>query len=939
MNLDSELRLYRDMIMEQFEYLDVSHLSPCLLNRSVFKLTDLYIPMDAVELFDLSEEFTDKVSGKHAIPQFDKNNINNFGSGNLWPQSGKTPSREVNRILEDDSTRRIVFLGGPGSGKTCLLRRLAVKWAERDDISRHPVPLISSVNSYLLGKMEKKVSDMRTYLHAGCSFSRDNLHRWLIDGNLTLLFDGLDELPAKESRLFFEDIHRFFEEFTDVRMILTSGTIQSDLQDLKQAGFRFFALQDFSREKIDRFIRRWHERCCPEKKVAKEKIDGLIKSVHTSVGVGRMAGNPYLLTLMAYNNTVLRIGGSLLEDRIMEAMFDFWNVDAILTERFPMSKISVGCGLKAKIMEKAAGRMMKNGDPFVNRISGGDFQAIVVECLKDYGIFDSTVANDLLQAIPRRAFILAATPEGGFTFFHHSIFEFFAARYLAQCFEDEIDPGEAVFQDLFDAVLDNPQTDSFRTGIMHRLIGAAPPGLAGEISDRMIDRVVCEDRIDLVFRIAESMSYIKERVIVQKTAEKLLRFLIFIIAARNCPYSKIGAKKDKEKRRIITDAMRSVAVYFDHRPEVVSWLFESAFSETDPFMRIVAMKILFEADIEKTHPQVLDVFNKALSHANPDIRIEALKALPKSEGLKSSALNIFKSHAFFDADESVQAAVLMAIPYTKGWLEDKDIPHIARNAADEERAILRSAGVYLLDRLQGVLYRKELMKVAITDADERTRLMALSILADSYYDDREVLNTIKTAIANDRSAVVRKGALAFLYLFGIGESAEMLKKCIRTDPNVSLRIGALQMLMSYDVENNEALDILAPLALAEEEPSIRSAAIRLMAEKLNDMPETVALLKNRATADDEPEVRKTAVLEAARHFSGDAEVADMVKSLANDHRTVRGAVATALSTGWGSDMESFEIVKNYALTDKYAGVRESAVAALSRGVGGQPGHR
>jgi predicted NACHT family NTPase len=70
----------------------------------------------------------------------------------------------------------------------------------------------------------------------------------------------LDEVfdPVQREEVI-TDIHRFTNDYPNVRVIVTSRIIGYKPQRLRDAEFRHFMLQDLESEQIQDFIYRWHE--------------------------------------------------------------------------------------------------------------------------------------------------------------------------------------------------------------------------------------------------------------------------------------------------------------------------------------------------------------------------------------------------------------------------------------------------------------------------------------------------------------------------------------------------------------------------------------------------------------------------------------------------------------------------------------------------------
>lgn len=129
------------------------------------------------------------------------------------------------------------------------------------------------------------------------------LHDKLKAGQAIALFDGIDEVfdPALRDEVA-TDIHRFTNDYPQVRVIATSRWLGYKVRRLRDAGFQHFMLQDLEDNQIEDFIQRWHELTFPVDADKERKRDRLQKAIRESKSIRELAGNPLLLTMMAILN-------------------------------------------------------------------------------------------------------------------------------------------------------------------------------------------------------------------------------------------------------------------------------------------------------------------------------------------------------------------------------------------------------------------------------------------------------------------------------------------------------------------------------------------------------------------------------------------------------------------------------------------------------------
>ncbi|MEW6495992.1 MAG: NACHT domain-containing protein, partial [Cyanobacteriota bacterium] len=200
---------------------------------------------------------------------------------------------------------KIVILGDPGSGKSMLLQYLALNWARTplNNVISQPIPLLIELRSYSRDRTSGKCKDFLEFCHNGnvfCRLNQHQLHEQLKAGKVLVMFDGLDEVfdPAQRDEVI-TDIHRFTNDYPNVRVIVTSRIIGYKPQRLRDAEFLHFMLQDLESEQIQDFIYRWHELTFTDEADKVRKRERLQQAINTSKAIGELAGNPLLLTMMA----------------------------------------------------------------------------------------------------------------------------------------------------------------------------------------------------------------------------------------------------------------------------------------------------------------------------------------------------------------------------------------------------------------------------------------------------------------------------------------------------------------------------------------------------------------------------------------------------------------------------------------------------------------
>jgi eukaryotic-like serine/threonine-protein kinase len=129
----------------------------------------------------------------------------------IAPPAGAAPAEATWLDLFLDSGRALLILGAPGSGKTISLLRLAkalLSAAEGDD--GEPVPVVLNLASWAAdqAQIDRWVLDE---LAAKYQIPRHLSRDWLAEDGLTLLLDGLDEVPDAQRDECIAALNQFRE--------------------------------------------------------------------------------------------------------------------------------------------------------------------------------------------------------------------------------------------------------------------------------------------------------------------------------------------------------------------------------------------------------------------------------------------------------------------------------------------------------------------------------------------------------------------------------------------------------------------------------------------------------------------------------------------------------------------------------------------------------
>jgi eukaryotic-like serine/threonine-protein kinase len=131
--------------------------------------------------------------------------------------------------LYDRAGGSLLILGAPGSGKTVLLLQLCSALLGRAEYQRDdPIPVVLNLAAWAQKRLvlaEWVVEEMYAIYHSETHL----IQQWLVDGQLTLLLDGLDEVPEDARGLCIEQINAFQQQYQAKLVVCARDEIYQSL--------------------------------------------------------------------------------------------------------------------------------------------------------------------------------------------------------------------------------------------------------------------------------------------------------------------------------------------------------------------------------------------------------------------------------------------------------------------------------------------------------------------------------------------------------------------------------------------------------------------------------------------------------------------------------------------------------------------------------------
>jgi hypothetical protein len=241
---------------------------------------------------------------------------------------------------------RLAILGSPGGGKSTLLKRLAVAYADptRRTLSDDRLPDRSWLPLFIRCRELRDNARLpfpelvdtlavRSCLGELAGAFHARVDRALRSGELLLLEDGIDEISNVGDRsAFVRMLRTFLTMYPSVSFVVTS----------REAGFRSVAgllaavcvhtrLAEFDQDDVRRLILAWHRERMGNRSEVVADAERLAISIHGTDRLRRLAVNPLLLTTLLLVKRwmgQLPTRRSVLYGKAVEVLLMTWNVES-----------------------------------------------------------------------------------------------------------------------------------------------------------------------------------------------------------------------------------------------------------------------------------------------------------------------------------------------------------------------------------------------------------------------------------------------------------------------------------------------------------------------------------------------------------------------------------------------------------------------------------
>ncbi|NEU80689.1 NACHT domain-containing protein [Nostoc sp. UIC 10630] len=322
--------------------------------------------------------------------------------------------------------RRLMVKGSPGSGKTMLLKHIALcyadgRWSTVFD-KFQCIPILLELHR--LSSSEKTIEE-----HLEDAFDRDGfknakhfVSESLDKGRLLLLFDGLDEVNSDSRERVVNEIKNLLDKHLKCPVIITCRTaVYRD--EFHEVVERTLEVAEFNDQQIRDFLVPW-QADMPEGK----SVEQLIQTLHDRPRIMDMARNPLMLTIIAYlyADTPVVLPRSRAEF--------YRKATDILLEQWHEERNQFEARVKKLILPNLALFFQDNANQQGQDRRSVDWITVESEVrriLPDLNLQPETDTKPILKEIVERSGLLLAIDGGDrYQFAHLTLQEFFAASQL-----------------------------------------------------------------------------------------------------------------------------------------------------------------------------------------------------------------------------------------------------------------------------------------------------------------------------------------------------------------------------------------------------------------------------------------------------------------------------------------------------------------------------
>ena len=661
---------YREFLQKKCGALQlaVMHTSAHHFDRQI-TLWSVFVPQSArasAPIVEIPDEIRRRLRAQGHLTDRDTGDLNE-----LRIKYRAAALRPVLDVL--DRERIAVILGNPGSGKTSLLKYLALRWANED---QGPLPLFVDLREYV-----RERHGLPEYFESGSATYRldaREIDERLKAGSAILFLDGLDEVfDPSTRRSVIEEIAALASRYLRTPIVVTSRIVGYEPERLKAVGFFHATLEDFDDQQVQEFLGRWHKVAEDDAKERARLQTRIDLALADSGAIRELAGNPLLLTMMA----ILNRNQELPRDRVelyreaSRVLLREWDSSrALPVDEFAWQD-------KEALLRELAGDMQQiPGCLAGNLIDRGRLIERFRIFLAGLGIQDSyQKASLLVQRLIDRNFILCFAGADNYSFVHRTFLEYYCAAWFVERFEKKQD---LTLKELQHKVFGRHWKDEKWHEVLRLIAGMLEEKKAEEIILYLMSLDGSNEELRNLFLAGRCLGEVRNRRALQTTSQTLFQRLLDEWVGHTHTVLAIQAAV-----RCLAEVWRNEGAH--------DWLKSAVTEYWEPIVRQAALQELARG--WKDDPDTLiRLRNGARYDVSENVRRTAVQEVARRWKHDPDTLTLLKDRARSDESEVVRfsAVQLMA----QDWKEHPDTSATLMDRALHDRSVaVRRAAVHELE--------------------------------------------------------------------------------------------------------------------------------------------------------------------------------------------------------------------------------------------------
>ncbi|NES20332.1 MAG: NACHT domain-containing protein [Symploca sp. SIO3E6] len=783
------LKAYQEGLKERYAHLNLDSLDTSIYDyREKLKVHQVYIPQHVracqefvPQAYEIPKEHQRRLrESDELVVEIDPQALERYKEV-YYRQPIRSIAEVVKQIWADFRYRYLVILGDPGSGKSMFLQYLALDWATipPEKAIQEPIPLLIELRTYSRDRNSGECKDLLEFFHQGnviCRLNQHQLQEKLNAGQVLVMFDGLDEVfdPAQREKVI-TDIHRFTNDYPQVRVIVTSRIIGYKPQRLQDAEFHHFLLQDLDSEQIQKFIQRWHQLTFIDEADKQRKQERLQRAIDNSKAIKELAGNPLLLTMMAIlnRNQELPRDRPELYNQASRLLLHQWDVERKLLADSRVDPVTIDYKDKQAMLRQIA-YFMQGADKGLagNLIRGSDLERILIEYLDSIKVGNArTVARLLIEQLRSRNFILCFLGGDYYGFVHRTFLEYFcASEYIWQFKETQTLSIEQLITEVFGK---HWQDESWQE-VLRLIAGMIDAKFVGQIIEYLIERKIDKGKFLGEYRgrlrrarlrkegvlnlllAANCLTEVRNKTAIEPIATQLEEVIKQEIEQEH-PY---------ELEPESADAMLSaIVIVVQDKQQTLNWLKLCLQLSSNLFVPPAAVRVITQ--YWKDEPDTLPLLEEwAQFHEDWNVQRAAVIEIARGWKDEPETLPLLQKWAQSNENIAVRHAAVEEI--ARGWKDDPDtLTLLQQKAQSDKDRLLRHSAVeeiargwkdepwmleFLCDRvLNDPFERQEYLEA-------NPRQSALNIIIEQYPHHPRLLTLLRDRAENDSDENLRKFA-------------------------------------------------------------------------------------------------------------------------------------------------------------------------------------